>query len=275
MEISKITKEKIRELLEQNKRFDGREPHEFRKFSVEFGISSKAEGSARVKLGDTEVIAGIKMDLLEPFRDTPNEGVIMVGAELNPMASEKFEMGPPAIQAIELARSIDRAVRESEFIDLGKLCIKKGEKVWAIFIDIYPINDDGNLLDASALAAVFALLDTKIPEMEEDKGEYKVKYGEHTSKKLPLNKIPVTVTAYKVNDSFILDPTSEEEESSTMKLIISMTYDDKDKDGEDASLHGVLKSGESPIEAEKLLSMMKVLMKQGKKIHDQIIKLQK
>jgi len=271
MEIPKINIEKIRELLEKNKRFDGRDPLEFRKFSVEFNISSNAEGSAKVKLGDTEVIAGIKMDLLEPFTDTPEEGVLMVGAELSPMASDKFEMGPPNITSIQLARIVDRAIRESGFINFKKLCIKKGELVWAIFLDIYPINDDGNLIDASALAALFALLDAKIPELD---GE-KVQYGKHTNKKLPFDKIPVTVTAYKVNDSFIFDPTAEEEEAAKMKLSVSMTFDEKYKDEESASLHGVLKTGDEAIETEKLLDIIKLLIKQGKKLYDQIMEIKK
>ena len=35
-----------------------------------------------------------------------------------------FDIGRPGIEAIELARVIDRGIRESGFIDFKKLCIK-------------------------------------------------------------------------------------------------------------------------------------------------------
>ncbi|UCD20637.1 MAG: exosome complex protein Rrp42 [archaeon] len=266
MKLSKINKEKIRELLENKERLDGRGLLDFRELSIETGISSKAEGSARVKLGDTEVIVGVKIDILEPYPDSPDSGVMMVTAELSPLASDEFESGPPGINAIGLARSVDRAIRESNFIDTKKLCIKKEEKVWGVFIDIYPTNDAGNLVDASALAAVAALLECKIPKLD---GE-KVNHEEHSNKKLPLNTIPLTVTAYKVNDTFILDPTSEEESSSKTKITASVTFN-KDE----PTIHGMIKIGEEPIEIEQLLDMVNKISKQAKKLKDKISKSKK
>ncbi len=49
----KISKKKISELLREGKRLDGRKPFDFRDVSIEAGISNKAEGSARVRVGDT------------------------------------------------------------------------------------------------------------------------------------------------------------------------------------------------------------------------------
>ena len=61
METSRLTAERIREYLDQGKRFDGRKPEDFREITIEGNVSNKAEGSARVKLGKTEVIVGVKM----------------------------------------------------------------------------------------------------------------------------------------------------------------------------------------------------------------------
>lgn len=260
MEISNLTKEKICELLERGKRLDNRTPYEFRKISIELNVSSKAEGSARVKIGDTEVVAGTKLELLEPFADTPDEGLLIVDAELHPLASEKFELGPPDIDAIKLARIIDRAIRESEFIDFKKLCVEEGKLVWGIFLDIYTLNDDGNLIDASALASVLALMNTKFPKVEDGK----VQFGELTQKKLPLNKPPITITAYKIGDSFVLDPCAEEQEASSLQITVSFTYD------KEPIIHGLLKSGEEAIETEKLLEILEILIKEGKKLQEKI-----
>ena len=219
METSRLTQERIKKYLAQGKRFDGRDPWEFRNLEIETDISNKAEGSVRVKLGKTEVIAGIKMDVSEPYADSQDEGNLMVTAELLPLSSPRFESGPPKFPAIELGRLVDRVVRESKLINTSKLCIKEGEKVWTVFIDIYSINDDGNLLDAAAIAAVVALKNAKIPKYNEDTG--KTVYGELTKESVPLAKhMPLSITIYKVGDNFIVDPTREEEDTSEMKVSI-------------------------------------------------------
>ncbi|MEM7818580.1 MAG: exosome complex protein Rrp42 [Candidatus Aenigmatarchaeota archaeon] len=210
------------ELIEKGKRIDGRRFDEFRKIEVEKGMIKKAEGSARVKLGETEVIAGVKMDFGTPFPDTPEEGTLVVNAEFTPLASPEFDVGPPGEDAIELARVVDRGIRESKCIELDKLCITPGEKVWCVYIDIHIINDKGNLLDASALAAVAALHNTRIPKIEGEKiirGEFE--------KSLPVVFKPINITVCKVGKNFLLDPTIEEEKILDSKLSISVRDDDK------------------------------------------------
>ncbi|MAG50110.1 RNA-binding protein [archaeon] len=209
----------ILDLIKQDSRIDGRKLKEFRKpVKIETGISKNAEGSAKATIGETEVIAGIKLSLGEPYPDNPDEGTIMVTSELLPMASEEFESGPPGKQAIELARIIDRGIRESKALDFKKLCIKKGELIWLVFIDIYPINDAGNLIDASALATVAALKEVKFPKLEKNK----IKYGELTKDKLPLTKIPITCTLVKIGDKILVDPNSEEEQVIDARLSVAV-----------------------------------------------------
>ena len=214
-----ITGERIKKYLEKRKRFDSRKPEEFREIIIETGISKNAEGSAKVKIGKTEVIVGIKMDIGEPYTDSPDKGNMMVTAELLPLSSLRFENGPPKFPAIELARVIDRAIRESKFINFEKLCIKKGEKVWTVFIDIYSINDDGNLLDAAGIGAIVALKNAKMPKY--DKKKEKVLYGELSKNGIPLTKeVPISITAYKIGKNFIIDPTREEEDISDARVTI-------------------------------------------------------
>ncbi len=216
---SDITGERIKKYLSEGKRFDGRKPEDFREIIIETGVSKNAEGSARVKIGKTEVIVGVKMDIGEPYSDSPDKGNMMVTAELLPLSSPRFENGPPKFPAIELARVIDRGIRESKFIELEKLCIKKGEKVWTVFIDIYSINDDGNLLDAAGIGAISALKNAKMTKYDEKKE--KVLYGELSKNNISLSKeIPISITAYKVGDKLIVDPTREEEDISETRVTI-------------------------------------------------------
>ncbi|MBI4150397.1 exosome complex protein Rrp42 [Candidatus Woesearchaeota archaeon] len=205
--------------LNKGIRFDGRKLDEWRPVKVEYGISKTAEGSARVKIGETEVLAGVKLFISEPYPDMPEDGSLMVGAELLPMASPEFEAGPPDVQSIELARVVDRGIREAKAIDTKKLCIKAGEKVWIVSIDICTVNDDGNLLDASSLAALAALQDAVFPHYDGTELDYRQK----TKQKLPLTKLPIAVTVYKIGKNLLVDPSPVEERTFDVRLTVTTT----------------------------------------------------
>jgi exosome complex component RRP42 len=266
MYISKITTKKIKELVEKGRRLDKRGLLEYRKIEAQINPIKKAEGSARVKFGDTEVITGVKLDLGEPYPDSPDQGTLITTVELSPLASDDFELGPPRIEAIELARVVDRGIRESSFIDFKKLCVKEGELVWNIFLDIYPINDDGNLLDACALAAVLALKNAKFPKLKE-KGD-KVDYGNLSSNPLPLTEnIPVTITSYKIDEKFIFDPSLEEDKSALSRLTLALS---KGKEKE-VHINAIQKGGEA-LSEEQIFSMIETSIKESKKLFDIIEK---
>tara|TARA_Y100000310_G_scaffold345757_1_gene469346 strand:+ start:5642 stop:6424 length:783 start_codon:yes stop_codon:yes gene_type:complete len=256
--MARIIREHIHSLIDKGLRQDGRKLLDFRKdISVEYGISSKsAEGSARVRLGDTEVVAGVKLGLGEPYSDKPDSGTIMVGVELSPIANPKFELGPPSIDAIELARVVDRGIRESGALDFKKLCIKEGKKVWFVFIDIYPINDDGNLRDASSLAALAALKDAKFPEY--DAKNDKVDYEKKTKKGLPLTDEPLEVTVHKIHGSLIVDPSLEEEEYSDARITVGSL-----KEG---TLCAMQKGGDSPLTTEDINKIVEIAVDKAKSL---------
>ncbi len=206
--ITKVKVKQIEQLLEKGTRLDERGLLDTREIKIEQGVIEKAEGSARVYLGKTEVLVGVKVETGEPFPDTPNDGVMTVNAELVPLASPNFEPGPPDENSIELARVVDRGIRESHAIDTEKLCIEPGKKVFVVFVDVYVLNHDGNLIDASALAAMAALMNTKMPNYEVKDGELKMKQG-YTP--LPMKSHPITVTVGKINNKLVVDPWLEEE----------------------------------------------------------------
>src|SRR3972149_5512072 len=217
--ISRVRQKQIGQMIEKGKRLDGRGLTDYREFKIEEGLIERAEGSARVLLGKTEVLVGIKVATGEPFADTPNEGVMTVNAELVPLASPTFEPGPPDENSIELARIVDRGIRESKAIDTAKLCIEPGKKVFVVFIDVYVLNHDGNLIDAAALAAMAALLNTKMPNYEIEEGEVKIKQG-YTP--LPLKSHPITVTIGKIGNTLIVDPILEEEQVMAGRITMAI-----------------------------------------------------
>src|SRR3989338_3656326 len=237
-------REHIIKLLNTGIRLDGRKLTEYRKpIEVEQGVVKTAEGSARVKIGETDVMVGVKLEVGTPYPDTPDEGTIIVGAELLPLSNPEFELGPPGIQAVELARVVDRGIRESKAIDFKKLCIEEGNKVWLVVIDICTINDDGNLLDASSLAALAALKTVKFPKYDE-KAE-KVNYKEKTSKKLEVEKEPIAITVTKIGGKLIVDPTTEEEKVLDARLTVIT-----EKDG---TLCALQKGGDAPLTSDEVM----------------------
>ena len=52
-----------------------------RPLEIEVDIIKKANGSAKVKLGDSEVVAGIKVETGEPFEGLENKGALIISAE--------------------------------------------------------------------------------------------------------------------------------------------------------------------------------------------------
>jgi exosome complex component RRP42 len=238
-------------LLSKGLRSDGRKPDEFRKpLKIELGVSGSAHGSARVTIGNTVVMAGVMMELGTPYPDNPDEGSLMIGAELIPMSNPDFEQGPPGIQAVELGRVVDRAIRESHAVDMTKLCIKPKEKVWIISIDIVSINDDGNLFDASALAAMAALKDTRLPELDAD---WHIVPHTHTDKKLHILEDVVEITIYKIGDHFIVDPTTDEEQIYDARLTIGIK--------ENNELCALQKGGEFGLSADDIDHMISIALK--------------
>lgn len=198
--ITRVKQKQIAQLIAEGKRLDGRGLTDYREMKLEQGIIERAEGSARVLLGKTEVVVGTKVEMGEPFPDTPGEGVLTVNAELVPLASPGFEPGPPDENSIELARIVDRGIRESKAINVEKLVIEPGKKVFVVFVDVYVLNHDGNLIDASALAAMAALLNTKMANYEIDGDEVKIKPG---YEQLPIKRHPITVTCAKIGDKLV------------------------------------------------------------------------
>ncbi|MFH1289995.1 MAG: exosome complex protein Rrp42 [Nanoarchaeota archaeon] len=266
MEMSNLTKGTLKKMFAEGKRFDGRDLLDFRDLSIEQGVSKKAEGSVRVRLGKTEVVVGVKLQIEEPYPDSPDKGNLMVSGDLLPLASPRYESGPPGFNAIELPRLVDRAIRGSGMIDFEKLVIKKGELVWTVIIDIYPINDDGNVIDAASIGAAIALQQTVLPEIDKDG---KINYEKKTSKKLPLSKevMPISFSFFKLGDSVVLDPTREEEEACDTRITFGIS-----KWNGQYMTNSCQKKGDSSLTQEEVLKMMEILPKKFDEINKKLKK---
>ncbi len=265
MESTNITVDTFKKLFASGKRFDSRKLDEYRQLKVEYNVSKAAEGSARVTLGKTDVVVGVKMTLDAPYPDSPDKGNLMVSADLLPLASPRYEAGPPKFDAIELPRLVDRAIRESGMIDLKQLVVKPGEKVWTVIIDIYPINNDGNIIDASTIGAIAALRNALIPGIDE---AGRPDYENRTKKKLPLTgTAPLSISIYKLGNVLILDPTREEEEVCEVRTTFGISSWNNQH-----MLNSCQKSGHTALSESELMQVMEFLPKKYDELYEKLKK---
>ncbi|KAF1775016.1 Kinesin-like protein [Phytophthora cactorum] len=179
-------------------RADGRELLQQRKIRVQFRRSD-SESQAEVQLGRTRDCATLP--------DRPTEGFLHFAVELSPMASPSFEASASAgrgaassVAAAELARLVERGVRESRALDTEALAVVAGEKVWAITCHVHVVDHGGNLVDAASLAAIAALMHYRRPEVAVKEGTsgngvvtvYSV--DEHAAVPLSLHHIPISIS---------------------------------------------------------------------------------
>jgi len=210
--VADLKKDYISKLLMKDMRADGRKLDEMRPVTIETNFIKSAEGSARVTLGETQVVVGVKLIMGEPFPDTPNSGVLTTNAELIPMASETFESGPPDREAIEVARVIDRGIREGHAVDMSKLVVEAGKEVWIMFVDVHVLDYDGNLFDAANIGANAAFKTAMVPASRHGKGE---------DYPLPVQHQPISLTAVKIDGKILVDPTHDEERVADARLTVA------------------------------------------------------
>lgn len=231
----------IRDLIQKGKREDGRGLMDLRRIKITPNVIQNAEGSAMVEYRYTKVLAGVKLGVGSPMPDKPKEGNMMTMAELLPMASPHFEMGPPSPEAVELSRVIDRGIRAAGMIDMGSLFIED-EKVWEVFIDMYVLNYNGNLFDAGTLAAVSALANCRMPKYED-----KAVIREGNLGKLKIGNIVTSCTFGKLYGKIVLDPDGNEEEFMDGRITIA--NDEKVVRAMQKGLYGTF----TPNEVEQLI----------------------
>jgi len=238
----------IKDLMKKGQRADGRGAMDYRPIRVEKNVFSNCEGSAIAYFGDTKVLAGVKIDVAEPFSDRPDEGIFMVNAEFTPAAHPEFEAGPPNEKSIELARVVDRGIRAANSIDVKSLVLPDG-KVLGVFVDVYVLDHSGNLTDAAALAAMAALKNTRIPKYEPSakQGAKGTFVREESAGNLAIKSDVITCSFEKIEGVNILDATDEEEIASDGRLTIAVA------DGQ--YMVASQKSGRAGFKQQELMSL--------------------
>lgn len=170
-----------------------------------------------VSMGKTMVIAIVSAEIVEPNASRPNDGSIQFHVDLGPMANPVFQVGRDSINndvSSDIAYYIERMIRGSRAVDTEALCILAGEKVWSVRVDVRAINDDGNLRDCCAIAALCGLIHYKHNELVIGENGELTEIVSREPIPLSIHHYPVSVTFAVGHGSILLDPNSLEEQAA-------------------------------------------------------------
>ena len=202
---------------------DGRPVGRCRPTTIGLDVVSTADGSALVKIGSTTALAGVKLEVMRPTEDQPQQGKIEAHVEMSAMASPSQRPGRFAEDAVSAEQRIKSCLEASCAVHLEDLCIDTGKAAWCAYLDIYILNAAGSLLDTALLAAMAALASTRLPHVvmnEQGKVVSAPTEKQTSSARLNLHSLPVAVSSGTFQDKLIVDPTADEEALLDNSIVI-------------------------------------------------------
>ncbi|XP_064545250.1 exosome complex component RRP45 [Drosophila montana] len=218
---SKPERSFIQGAVKQNTRFDGRKSNEFRDVKLTFGAEW---GTVAVSIGETKVLAQVSCDIGTPSSARANEGTLFLNVDIKGVAFLDEAQATHDQRFLTLNSLLERTFKSSRCLDLESLCIAVEQSVWCVRVDINVLNHDGNLYDASTIAALSALMHFRRPEVSYVEEEIRT-FSERERELLPLLFLhyPVSVTycVYKSSSQPLVDPTLLEENAADSVIVLS------------------------------------------------------
>jgi exosome complex component RRP42 len=150
-----------------NLRSDGRARLDYRPMTLQTDVVAHANGSARLKLEQTDVLAAINLSMHAPdLTKSRCEGSIQCAVEQS--AACVVDQEERAVQAKNflLTAELQRLLAHSHALPLTSLVIIPDKQVWQVNIDVLVIENAGNLMDAIVMAVKAALVTTTMPPIE-------------------------------------------------------------------------------------------------------------
>eukprot|EP00775_Hariotina_reticulata_P007955 gene7955-8153_t len=216
--------------IEQDIRTDGRSRGDFRPLELETNVIAQADGSARLRLGPTDVLVGVKVELGTPDSSSPDQGRVAVSVECSSCASPEFKGRGGDDWGIELAQALENSLAGAPGADPGlnlkALCLVPGKTCWVVYVDALVLNDGGNVLDALSVAARAALAVTRVYKVEvsmaeDDEPEIELS-GEKEGAPLDVTRVPLILSLSQVGNQCVVDLSSEEEPCASASLRVAV-----------------------------------------------------
>ncbi|QRW15172.1 3' exoribonuclease family domain-containing protein [Ceratobasidium sp. AG-Ba] len=148
-------------------RGDGRTALAYRPINVELGVAPTTNGSARARIGQTEVWTGIKLEVEKNATrysgsDGKDGGRVEVAVTCTPGSHPHLSGQAVEDLSLELSNQC-MAVLPPFLIPNSQFTIVPGHRSWFVHIDSLVISDDGNLFDVIWMSIRGALWDLRIP----------------------------------------------------------------------------------------------------------------
>ncbi|KAM3857884.1 exosome complex component RRP42 [Diretmus argenteus] len=270
VQVSEAEKVYILHGIRDDLRVDGRSCEDYRHMEIETDVVSNTDGSAKVTLGYTAVLVGIKAEIGKPRPTAPDEGYLEFFVDCSANATPEFEGRGGEELGTELSNTLYKVFNNKHSIDLKSLCISAGEHCWLLYVDVLLLQCDGNLYDAISIAIKAALFNTKIPKVqisEDEEGGKEIELSDdpYDCMRLSVENIPCIVTLCKVGHRHVVDATLQEKACSVASLIIAVTHK--------GMVTCVRKVGGGSLDPESIFEMTEAGKRVGKTLHAPLMKL--
>jgi len=249
--------------VQEELRLDGRSYDNFRTLNVEFNKINNSYGSCELTLGETKVIATIKAEIDTPDKLTPKLGKVDFLVDCSANAAPEFQGRGGERFASEVVNFLTSFFSSANF-DLSKLCIVEARKCWHVNIDIVVLESGGNLYDACAMAAKFALARTELPQLDvkaDDEGQLEIAVSDDISKcvRMDVERLPYPVSVWKIGQHFVVDADLREESVAKVRLTFGFDHE--------SNIRYNCKAGFGSLDPDTLYSITDMAKEVSKKIH--------
>ncbi|KAK3610036.1 hypothetical protein CHS0354_032393 [Potamilus streckersoni] len=253
--------------IQDNLRDDGRGCEDYRHMEIETDVVSSTSGSAKVRLANTEILVGVKAELGEPSSGKPDKGRLEFFVDCSANATPEFEGRGGEDLALEISNMLTRAYDCPKCLDLGKLCVIKGQQCWVLYVDILLLECGGNLFDAASVAVKAALYNTCIPTVtvSQDEGHVDIELSDDPFdvQHLDVTSAPCIVTLSKIGHSHVVDASQKEEACCLARLMMGVT--------EKGTVTALKKEGSGSLDPSSVEEMMETGKRVGQALNKSLM----
>ncbi|XP_055509147.1 exosome complex component RRP42 [Leucoraja erinacea] len=253
--------------VQDDLRIDGRGCEDYRHIEIETDVVSNTSGSARMKIGHTDILVGVKAEMGMPKLERPNEGFLEFFVDCSANATPQFEGRGGDDLGTEITNTLYRMFDNSSSLELAALCITPRDHCWVLYVDVLLLECGGNLFDAVSIAVKAALHNTRIPKvsvLEDDEGSKEIELSDdpYDCIRLNVDNVPCIITLSKVGHRHVVDATAQEERCSMASVLVSVTHR--------GTLTCLRKVGVGSLDPASVFEMMETGKRVGKALHESL-----
>ncbi|NXX90886.1 EXOS7 protein, partial [Centropus bengalensis] len=237
---------------------------DYRCAEVETDVVSNKKKTARVKLGHTDILVGVKAEMGTPKLEKPEKKKLEFFVDCSANATPEFEGRGGEELGSEIASTLNNVFSSEGTVDLKSLCINPREHCWVLYVDVLLLQCGGNLFDAISIAVKAALFNTRIPKvrvLEDEEGSKEIELSDdpYDCIRLNVDNVPCIVTLSKIGYRHVVDATLQEQACCLASLLISVTSK--------GTFTSMKKVGKGSLDPESIFEMMETAKKVGKSLH--------